>query len=68
MNESRSHVLCHNAKNLVCTITSALDIIEMEGTVTDSIILEMLREIQNAADLLTPMLTEMRDLVDEPPV
>jgi len=67
MNESKSHVLCHNAKNLVCTITSALDIIEMEGTVTNSIVLEMLHEIQNATDLLTPMLTEMRDLVPEAP-
>lgn len=65
MNDSAAHVLCHNAKNLVCTVTSALDIIDMEQPFLEPVVREMLTEIRNAAELLVPMLTELRDLADD---
>lgn len=51
--------LSHEAKNVVCNIIGAVEIIEMEDETKDAVLLEMLGHIKQSADSLMKVLAKI---------
>jgi 2-methylaconitate cis-trans-isomerase PrpF len=53
--------LSHEAKNVVCNIMGAVEIIEMEDVTKDAVLLEMLSHIKESADTLMGVIAKIVD-------